>query len=142
MIAERWRMRGFYIAMISIEEVHLNKGMAAFIELFRKQQTIRGTNYLLHLYHPEGKKIDRIRYNLEPAINNREVYFIQNTYSTDFEKLYRQLQQFPNSDKLDVIDVFAQGVDVWRHRGDLQNPNQKAKKTREAIYNPLTGRFE
>lgn len=108
MLSDKWEIRGFPQSTWSVEQVSLNKDMREFLKLIKTQMEIRNKFYKIHEYKPKGKKIDRIRYTLEPVISNRRLYMITGAWNLNFDKRYKQLSQFPNSDKLDVIDAVTQ----------------------------------
>ena len=116
MMSERRAIRWFQTSYRSVEQVSLNKDMKDFLKQIKDNMNLRNKYYTIHEFAPVGKKIDRIRYTLEPAISNRRMYFLQGERSVNFDKRYKQLSQFPNSDKLDVIDVWAQWVQVFGQR--------------------------
>jgi phage terminase large subunit-like protein len=139
MMSERREIRGFHTSYRSVEQVSLNKDMNEFLKLIRDNMSLRNKYYKIHEYHPSGKKIERIRYTLEPAISNRQVYFLHGERSINFDKLYKQLSQFPNSKKLDVIDVVTQWLQTYNTRwlskqakeranGAMGGPASKPKK--------------
>lgn len=66
------------------------------------------------------------------------MYFLDDQIPPDqFIKLTEQLQQFPSSDKKDVIDVLSQGNIVRRDRGKAKK--QQDEPIQKTYVNKITG---
>lgn len=84
--------------------------MVEFRNLLNESQTATGRRDRLYHYKPRGKgnKLDRITYNLEPAISGKQTYLNENIRADYKTKLLTQILEFPNSEKVDVVDALAQ----------------------------------
>ena len=79
--------------------------------------SLRNEFYSLYKRKPSGKKDDRIKFSLEPIIAGHKLFFLEDQIPHDqMTKLLKQLQEFPENDKKDVIDVVSQAQIVWRDR--------------------------
>lgn len=95
----------------------INRDQINFYEEIRHQMSLRNEFYHLYKRKPSGKKDDRIKFSLEPIIANHKLFFLEDQIPHDqMAKLLKQLQEFPETDKKDVIDVLSQGQIVWRER--------------------------
>jgi len=80
-----------------------------FYEEIKHQMSLRNEFYPLYKRKPKGKKDDRIKFSLEPIIANHKLFFLEDQIPHDqMAKLLKQLQEFPETDKKDVIDVLSQ----------------------------------
>lgn len=117
LMINRWEAMGFRFRFIACEDVwQFNAWMVEFWRLLNESQTATWRRDWLYHYKPRGKwnKLDRIIYNLEPAISWRQTYINENIRADYKTKLLTQILEFPNSEKVDVVDALAQWVEVWR----------------------------
>jgi len=127
------------IGGISIEYVTLNKDQTEFFETVENEMSLRGEFYKLLKRYPKWNKLDRIRFSLEPIFSVHKLYFLDDQIPYEqMQKLVEQLQQFPNSNKKDVIDVLSQWVIVFRDWGIAEDQN-KPKPQPKQKFNPITG---
>lgn len=139
MMLDRWRNRWFdNIAGISCEYVTLSREQTHFYTLIQDHMTKTGSFYTLHKFIPKWKKDDRIKFSLEPIFTNHKLFFMEDQIPYEqMNKLTEQLQQFPNSNKKDVIDVLSQGVIVLRDWGTpIDAPQYRWSREK---FNPITG---
>lgn len=118
MMINRWEAMGFHLRYIACEDVgQFNAWMVEFRRLLNESQTATWRRDWLYHYKPRGKgnKLDRIIYNLEPAISGKQTYLNENIRADYKTKLLTQILEFPNSEKVDVVDALAQWVEVWRN---------------------------
>lgn len=134
------RNRGFdNIGGISIEYVTLSNNQTDFFEVFEGEMNKRGDRYKLSKRYPKGKKDDRIKFSLDPILTVHKLFFMDDQIPYEqMTKLVEQLQQFPNSNKKDVIDVVSQGVIVFRDGNTAEDPNRPAPPPKQK-FNPITG---
>lgn len=115
----------------------INKDQTAFYEEIKHQMSLRNEFYSLYKRKPVGKKDDRIKFSLEPIIANHKLFMLEDQIPMDqMAKLLKQLQEFPENDKKDLIDVLSQSQIVFRERGVKKSDKQKKKTT---YFNPMTG---
>lgn len=117
MMINRWEAMWFRLRWISCEDVgNFNAGMVQFWNLLNESQIATGRHDYLYHYKPRGKgnKLDRIIYNLEPAISWHQMFINANIRWDHKVKLETQILEFPNTAKVDVVDALAQWVEVWR----------------------------
>lgn len=127
------------IGGISIEYVTLNKNQTDFFDLVEEEMSKRWDRYKLMKRHPKWAKDDRIKFSLEPIFTSHRLFFLDDQIPFEqMTKLTEQLQQFPNSNKKDVIDVVSQWVIVFRDGWIAEDPN-KPKPQPKQKFNPLTG---
>lgn len=125
---------------ISIEYVTLNKDQTDFFDLVEEEMSKRWERYKLMKRYPKWAKLDRIKFSLEPIFSVHKLFFLDDQIPYEqMTKLVEQLQQFPNSNKKDVIDVVSQWVIVFRDWGIAQEPNKAPPKPKEK-FNPITGK--
>lgn len=88
--------------------------MVKFWQLLNESQTATGRRDFLYHYRPRGKgnKMDRIIYNLEPVISGHQMYCNSNIRPDFHAQLEKQIVEFPNSAKVDIVDALAQVVEV------------------------------
>ena len=108
----------FHLRFIGCEDVgQFNAWMVEFRNLLNESQQATGRRDWLYHYKPRWKwnKLDRITYNLEPAISWKQTYMNQNIRADYKTKLETQILEFPNSEKVDVVDALAQVIEIWRN---------------------------
>ena len=118
LMINRREAMGFHLRFIGCEDVgSFNAWMVEFRNLLNESQVATGRRDWLYHYKPRGKwnKLDRITYNLEPAISWRQTYLNENIRADYKTKLLTQILEFPNSEKVDVVDALAQVVEIWRN---------------------------
>lgn len=111
--------RWFRFRFVACEDVGgFNAWMVKFWQLLNESQTATGRRDFLYHYRPRGKgnKMDRIIYNLEPVISGHQMYCNSNIRPDFHAQLEKEIVEFPNSAKVDIVDALAQVVEV---RGDM-----------------------
>lgn len=137
MLISKRQQRWFNFEWVSCEYVTINNDQVQFYEEIKHQMSLRNEFFPLYKRKPKGKKDDRIKFSLEPVIANHKLFFLEDQIPHDqMAKLLKQLQEFPETDKKDVIDVLSQGQIVWRERGVKKDDRER--KQRE-FFNPMTG---
>ena len=138
MMLSKRQNRWFNFEWVSCEYVTINNDQVRFYEEIKHQMSLRNEFYPLYKRKPKGKKDDRIKFSLEPIIANHKLFFLEDQIPHDqMAKLLKQLQEFPETDKKDVIDVLSQWQIVWRDRGVKRSDTQKT--TSRTFFNPITG---
>ena len=113
-MAWKWKQAGYQVALVSVEDVSLNKDQQVFVQsvddLMREQSLI----IPLNRFKPRIKKDDRIRFKIEPYISRNAVYFRVDDQGNDaWRKLEEQLLKFPGAAHDDIPDTLAQAIEVF-----------------------------
>lgn len=138
MMMDKRRNRGFEFEWRSCEYVTINKDQTHFYDEIRNQMSLRNDFVHLYKWKPAGKKDDRIKFSLEPIIANHKLFFLEDQIPLDLMgKFLKQLQEFPDTDKKDIIDVVAQSQILFRER--WVKKDDKEKKMRER-FDPIAGK--
>lgn len=131
----RW-FENFY--WINIEYVQLNKDQVQFVQTVEDEMQKRNQRYTVHKWIPTGKKDDRIKFSIDPILTNHKLFFLEDQIPHDqMIKIVEQLQQFPTSDKKDVIDMISQAMIVFRNQ-KIQNRHQESNKEPKTYVNKIT----
>lgn len=138
-LAEKWELSWYPINFISCETVTINKDQSQFLITLKQEMNIRNKYYSIYEFKPQGKKEDRIKFQLEPLISNAKCFFIkwQGDYSA-FRKLEEQLTLFPNAKHDDIIDCIAQSKQVFTERG--KTAGKKEHRQRQ-YFDTITGKL-
>lgn len=118
LMINRWEAMGFHFRFVGCEDVgQFNAWMVEFRNLLNESQVATWRRDWLYHYKPRGKwnKLDRITYNLEPAISWKQTYLNENIRADYKTKLLTQILEFPNSEKVDMVDALAQVIEIRKN---------------------------
>jgi len=134
---DRAIMDWYDVEFISIESVKLNKDQTKFIEDFRTFLKEKDRYIIVSEHKPGWKKVDRIKFTLEPKVSTHAIYLRKDMADKSFtRRMEDQFYQFPNCKKFDIIDNLEHWVDV------LDNKWGKTLEKKERVYhNKMNGRM-
>lgn len=94
----------------------------------------------MYKWAPKGDKNDRIQFSLEPLISNHKLFLMDDQIPYEqAQKILLQFQQFPTGNKVDLIDMLAQGAIVFRDGMIAEDPTLKKMEPRQK-FNPIIGK--
>jgi hypothetical protein len=138
-LAGKWKKSGWTMNFLSVEDVSLSASQKEFVSGLEEEMRRQRAFYTVHHFKPvgQGKKEDRIKFQLEPMFNRHAIYFRSDESGNQtWYKLEDQLLKFPASRKDDLADVLAQCVYMWEKRGgNYQGSAQAARAYLNKIRN-------
>jgi len=119
-LAEKWKAAGWTMDYLSVEDVSLSPTQREFVRGLEAEMRRQRKFYVVHHFKPvgQGKKEDRIKFNLEPMFNRHALHFRSDDDGNKaWAKMEEQLLKFPAARHDDLSDVLAQGVYMWQNKG-------------------------
>jgi phage terminase large subunit-like protein len=128
--AKRLRPRKIYIEKAGQQ--------LAFTELVRREFQLKKVDVTVDgdTLKPGNKDKDQRILGLEPYFQQGKVYISR---SSDFHEFLTQYQQFPRSQRKDVLDALAYGPQVWRQRGASNLSPEQRKAADLRLYRERRG---